>query len=33
MAKDAEPPKEDTKTDAEPPKEDTKTDAEKGESS
>ncbi len=32
-AKDAEPPKEDTKSDAEPPKEDTKSDAEKGESS
>jgi ribosomal protein S24E len=30
---DAEPPKEDTKSDAEPPKEDTKSDAEKGESS
>jgi len=30
---DAEPPKEDTKADAEPPKEDTKADAKKGESS
>ena len=32
-AKDAEPPKEDTKADAESPKEDTKADAKKGESS